>query len=285
MADEIIKECAKHILAQVSWTSGEVDGFYADMGEEWSPPDNWTDDSLVIALSPEAEHQIREMGPVLDQSREFGEDEWPDDEEEFGASRGQASNMYWLGRYYQMSPRGRIELNQTNLTAYFWQLVLELLPNHQITAWQLTRLAEATVAKTLRHEEFHHHIDVMMVLFGTRQFKDRLKEEAMAVAHSHEEVSHRGSGLGWWWDKVPEALRKDFLEKAYVYTAPGYRDWSKYQHSFRMEEHVQAYVIHPNATRLLNMAAGHRWSSWHMGHGLEMMFGHGNTHMTDIALV
>ena len=58
MTDEIIKDCAKHILAQVQWTSGEVDGFYADMGEEWSPPDNWTDDSPVITLSPQAESQI-----------------------------------------------------------------------------------------------------------------------------------------------------------------------------------------------------------------------------------
>jgi hypothetical protein len=284
MTDEIIKDCAKHILAQVPWTSGEEDGFYADMGEERRPPDNWTDDSPVITLSPQAESQIRKMGPVLGHSRELGEDEWPDDEEEYGTSTGQKSNTYWLGRYYQMSPRGLVELNQTNLTAFFWQLMLELLPHHRITAWQLSRLAEATVAKTLRHEEFHHHIDVMMVLFGTRQFKDRLKEEAMAVAHSHEQVSWGGSGPSQWWDKVPKVLRKDFLDKAYVYTAPGYRDWSQYQH-YRMRDHVATYVIHPNAIRLLSMAFGRRWSLSHMGHQWMMMLDDINTDMTDVVLV
>ena len=249
MTDEIIKDCAKHILAQVQWTSGEVDGFYADMGEEWSPPDNWTDDSPVITLSPQAESQIRKMGPVLGHSRELGEDEWSDDEEEYGAYTGQKSNTYWLGCYYRMSPRGRIELYQT-----------------------------------LHHEEFHHHIDVIMVLFGTRQFKDRLKEEAMAVAHSHEQVSRNGSGLGWWWDKVPKVLRKDFLDKAYVYTAPGYRDWSQYPH-YRKGDHVTTYVIHPNAIRLLSMASGHQWSLSHMGYWWGKVFDDINTDMTDVVLV
>lgn len=298
--ENLIQECAKTILSSIEWSAGEEQGTYIedDAFGEWDK-EGWEDASPLIGFTGDQEQRIREMRPTIEELMARGSDEWTDelgdDETEEGdrvrnksASSGSET---WLGRYFAMAPRGKIELHQQRLTAFFWQLILVLRRNHRITAWQLSRLAEAAVAKTFRHEQFHHFIDVAMVLFGTRQFKRRLLEEALAVAYSQWEVERRGGGSWYWSDKpgpaqVPQALRDAFLAVAFNYTAPGYRDWRKYQ-GWKCTEAAPNYVIHPNARRLFEIASGerpwHHHPRWHMW--FDKMMDRYDDDLVDVVLV
>lgn len=297
--EKIIQECAKAILSSVEWSAGEEQGKYveADAFGEWNK-EGWEDTSPLIGFTGDEERRIREMRPTIEELMERGSDEWTDElgDDEAEGNRGRHKSASsgpetWLGRYFAMAPRGKIELHQQRLAAFFWKLILVLRRNHRITAWQLARLAEATVAKTFRHEQFHHFIDVSMVLLGTRQFKRRLLEEALAVAYSQREVERNGGSWPYWENQrgqahVPQALRDAFLAEAFNYTAPGYRDWRKYQ-GWKCMEAAQEYVIHPNARRLLEIASGarpwHHHPRWHMW--FDMMMDRYDDDLVDVVLV
>lgn len=155
-----------------------------------------------------------------------------------------------LGAYFKMNPRGRIELYAGPLTWCFWDLIFGLNKEFNITRSQLRNLAKIWVNKTLVHERFHHLIDVLMVLFGTHKFKNRLVEEALAVAMSYHVNTYDEYGVEKEFRKVNDPVTKEFLNRAYAYTAPGYRDWRIYSRSHVGLE-TRIYVIHPRAQLIL----------------------------------
>jgi hypothetical protein len=186
-------------------------------------------------VSIESEELIKQLRPTLGEILELGEEH---------------ENIA-LGVYYAMSPRGKIVLYWERIGSFFWHIMIDLIKNkrHQITVYELSKLAEATVAKTFYHEMFHHKSDLLTILFGSR--KEYLREEAFAVAASYFEVKSCGGG----WDYASHKLREDFLSLAYQYTAPGYRDWVNFKHRWHYEEEALEYVIHPVALRLLKLAS------------------------------
>jgi len=73
---------------------------------------------------------------------ERGSDEWTDElgDDEAEGNRGRHKSASsgpetWLGHYFAMAPRGKIELHQQRLGALFWQLILVLRCNDRITGW------------------------------------------------------------------------------------------------------------------------------------------------------
>lgn len=226
------------------WVSAIVDSIQWNIGSEergrYVPPrENDGCNALQVQIPDKAREKIARLKPALDQLRETGEDGL-------------------LGCYFAMRPRGQIALDFRGLRAFFWQVLVEVLAdNQQMTAWQLSRLADATVWKTLCHEQFHHMIDVLMLLFGTHQYGDRLHEEALAVAYSHHEISQGGGGRTKDWFGLPPALRNSFLDHAYRHTAPGYRDWPKFA-GLDWKDATLKYVMHPNVRSLIPLE---RWTA------------------------
>lgn len=237
---QIAQDLAAEILTDISWLAGDLPGDYLESEAFGEHNDKeWQDGSQYISIPQDSLDQIESLEPRL------------------GHLLEQQGECDLLGAYFQMDPRGQIELYCSALSSCFWQLALQLLDKFQISAWQLSRLAEAWVEKTIEHEKFHHRIDMLMVLFGTHPFKDRLLEEALAVACSYQRVSRSGGSYFWWWDKLPEDLRTSFLDCAYRYTAPGYRDWKIHQDRIWVDSTI-SYVVHPNAKRLLELACKER---------------------------
>ncbi len=226
---DVIKDSAQAILKMVPWDAVDKEG-NIDKSKDYK-------DSLV-SISPESGVLIKQLKPTLGEVSELGED----------------NEKIVLGVYYSMSPRGKIVLYWERIGSFFWHIISELMNNkkHKITAYQLLKLAEATVAKTAYHEMFHHKSDVLTILFGTR--KEYLREEAFAVAASYFEVEWNGGGWNTGWDSVPKKLREDFLNLAYQYSAPGYRDWVNFKDRRDYEKQLLEYVIHPTALRLLKLA-------------------------------
>ena len=259
---EVPQKLATEILTAIAWLAGELPGSYVQIDAMGNHNDKeWKDTSPLVVISGESRKLIEKLEPSLEALMETGECDL-------------------LGAYFRMKPRGRIELYRGPLSSCFWQMVPKLVDQFPVTAWQLSRLAEAWVQKTLKHEEFHHHIDVLMVLFGTHAFKDRLLEEALAVACSHNDVSRRGGSV-FYWDNLPEPLKAHFLDSAYRYSAPGYRDWKKYE-GWEWKNATIGYVIHPNAQRLIEMASGEPFQGSHM---MRHMFDYDSSNMVDIEIV
>lgn len=235
--EKIIQECAQRTLKMVDWQAGDKSGSYIEEDALGGPNKKRDDNTLLVSLSEESRTMIRRLEPTPDQLAEWGEE---------------GENVA-LGRYFEMAPRGRIELYWERIGSFFWHIAADMLSRHKITAYQLSRLVEATVAKTAFHEMFHHQADVLTTLFGTRrQFPD---EEALAVAASYYEVEQSGGCVSWNWNGVPKKLREDFLILAYRYHAPGYRDWVNYKNRTDYAAGVFEYLVHPTALRLLKLAS------------------------------
>ncbi|MBU1654955.1 MAG: hypothetical protein KJ558_09055, partial [Gammaproteobacteria bacterium] len=176
------------------------------------------------------------------------------------------SNFIWLGRYFPMAPEGLIQLHQERLGYFFWKLWVKRLRQHSITAYQLSRLAEATVMKTLSHEAFHHRSDLVRLLHGDNSPRYcPLVEEALAVASSWHHVRRQGRA----WD-MPEALWDGFLTEAYRYTAPGYRDWEGCRGS-NFFSGFQNHVLSPRAIAVLGRHGRCETTTWEMARRYRMM--------------
>jgi hypothetical protein len=244
----LIEQLAQHIVeTMVDWNADSVESTYCPHSAEG--PEQEAAGNVPIVLSTEARGRIRELRPTPEEIAAHGED-GPIDGEGGQPGGTSPSGSHLLGRYYRMNPLGRIELYTDGIGSFFWHLIADLSAKHSITARQLSRLAEATVAKTTVHELFHHRSDIMMVMFGTRPLWDRLREEALAVASSHLHVSHSLS-VGPGNPAIPEPLRQDFLDRAYRYSAPGYSDWTKYSDRTALIGGYIEHWVHPNALRLL----------------------------------
>lgn len=236
--EKIIQQCTQLILNMVGWQAENASGSYIQEDALGGPDKKRDDNTPRASLSAESLTKIRELKPTPGELAELGEE----------------GENVWLGRYFEMAPRGRIELSWERIGSFFWHIAADMLSHHQITAYQLSRLAEATVAKTVLHEMFHHQADVLTTLFGNRRrFPD---EEGFAVAASYHEVERRGGCVSWNWDVVPKKLRQDFLKLAYCYHAPGYRDWVNYKNRGDYRGRVFEYLVHPTALRLLKLASG-----------------------------
>ncbi len=226
---EVIQECTRLVLQMVEWGTNES-GSYVEEGALGESP--------LVSLSEENYAKIRKLEPTPGQVTELGEE----------------GDSVALGRYFAMAPRGRIELYWERIGSFFWHIAADMLSDHKITAYQLSRLAEAAVAKTALHEMFHHQADVFRVLFGNRRrFPDK-KEAAFAVAASYHEVKNVGGGWHGW-ITVPETLQTEFLERAYRYGALGYRDWVKYKDAKEHYARKFEFLLRPAAFRKLRLAS------------------------------
>lgn len=202
---QVIEECTQLVLKMVEWKAGDESGSYIEEDALRGSDKKRNDNTPFVSLSKESLVRIGGLRPTPGEIAELGEE---------------GENVA-LGCYFEMAPRGRIELYWERIGSFFWHIAADMPSRGKITAYQLSRLTEATVAKTAFHEMFHHQADVLTALFGNRRrFPD---EEAFAVAASCHEVERSGGCVSWNWNGVPKKLRENFLKLAYRYSAIAHR--------------------------------------------------------------
>jgi hypothetical protein len=148
--------------------------------------------------------------------------------------------MNTLGTYRRMRSPGLITINIDNMQIFFWSIICELSCKNRytLTREKIEELARLCILKTLYHELFHHFTDVQSYI--TRKFRyDYFTEEALAVACSRHMVGFEAQ------NNTP--FVSDFLNLAYSYTMPGYRDWVDYksdeQFLLKLSEYIE--IIDP----------------------------------------
>ena len=77
---------------------------------------------------------------------------------------------------------------------------------------------------------------------------------ALAVVYGHRHAKLILSPDGQ--DLPANSLFNVFLDKAFRYTAPGYKDWTKYAKIDDFRNELSRHLIHGSALRLLNSAGG-----------------------------
>ncbi len=148
--------------------------------------------------------------------------------------------MNTLGTYRRMRSPGLITINIDNMQIFFWSIICELSCKNRytFTREKIEELARLCILKTLYHELFHHFTDVQSYI--SRNFRyDYFTEEALAVACSRHMVGFEAQ------NNTP--FVSDFLNLAYSYTIPGYRDWVDYksdeQFLLKLSEYIE--IIDP----------------------------------------
>ena len=127
-----------------------------------------------------------------------------------------------LGTYRRMQSPGVLTIHVDNMQIFFWSIIFELSCKNRytFTREKIEELARLCILKTLYHELFHHFTDVQSYI--TRMFHyDYFMEEALAVACSRHMVGFEAQ------NNTP--FVSDFLNLAYSYSLPGYRDWVDYK--------------------------------------------------------
>lgn len=156
-----------------------------------------------------------------------------------------------LGSYTPMSSPGTIKLYLNSLRGLFWHSVKDL---HQkgYAFWEddLEKLARLTVGKTYWHEHFHLFTDVQHFLFSGFN-KERLKEEALAVAFSLLKISEERDRASSVIGRIANVHYSAFLNILFDYRSPGYQDWRNYSSNETFSDGLLQYVNPPNAGRLL----------------------------------
>jgi len=157
-----------------------------------------------------------------------------------------------LGTYRPMHSPGVVTLYWDRIGGFMWHTLLELAREGFVVGQaDAINLAQLAVHKTWTHELFHHACDVGRHLFGGSCEHDR--EEALAVAWSHRRVTRRYAGRRHiprrprFDDRVNPGLTGAFIERAWRYTAPGYRDWARFSSDLAFSHAVAEYLI-PDAT-------------------------------------
>ncbi len=256
---DAIRVGAIEALEIVDWRAGNGNGEYVN---KWSG-----DSNSYVELPVVSRQAISRMRPIRDEISRCGIDEMVDEMEEGGNIATCSGPPIWvLGRYFRMGPPAKIELYVKQIGIFFWQLLVDLMTRHSdITAFQLSRLADAAVAITLVHELFHCHSHQLTVLFNTGS-RNRLREEALAVAASWYEVSRRdgfymlsmrGGSEPMLNMDIPKVLHEDFLNIAYQYTAPGYRDWHLFKTRPAFCQGVFEHVVHPSSQYIQSEGGDH----------------------------
>ena len=133
-----------------------------------------------------------------------------------------------LGCYRAMNSPGLITLYWERIGQFFWQIALDInRMGYYMESQDFERMAHMAVYKTYTHEQFHHFCDVARYLCGST--KDRMTEEALAVAWSYRQVQAQ---RGTWQSKearLSSPFYSEMMRRMYRYTGPGYRDWVQYQ--------------------------------------------------------
>ena len=183
----------------------------------------------------------------------------------YGSSDDYVSSIL-LGSYQSMHSQGIVTLYSSNLTNFFWRLVLDIdvaLPTWNWRQEDFKMLAEWVANQTYYHERFHHSMDGLRLLFDVQTF-DSLQEEALAVAYSRYSLNQDA------WNKLRDlnvsvkmpfnlevpaerVLRGEFLRLAFCYTSPGYRDWQQYADVAALQTGVCDYLRLKNSTWLRSL--------------------------------
>jgi hypothetical protein len=131
-------------------------------------------------------------------------------------------SMNCLGTYRSMSSPGLITLHMDNIQVFFWSIICSLTceKGYVFTREKIEELAKLCILKTLYHELFHHVIDAQKYFLNNYHY-DYYIDEALAVACSRHLVGFEAQF------NLP--FVSDFLDLAYSYNQPGYRDWVKYK--------------------------------------------------------
>jgi len=151
----------------------------------------------------------------------------------------------WLGSYRRMQSPGILRLNLDNIQIFFWDIICRMAckDGYEFTRIQITELARLSIYKTLYHELFHHFMDVQSYIVANHKFK-RMEEEALAVACSRILVGFES--------KYNRLYVSDFLNEAYSYTAPGYKDWERYRSDEQFILGVMEYMPLENNKKGVN---------------------------------
>lgn len=138
-----------------------------------------------------------------------------------------ATRKSLLGCYYGMRSPGKVVLFTGNLKSFFDSLMLEVLKvTPYITRSDLATAAKLVAYKTWHHELFHFDCNVLAIMFGTR--KDRLKEEALAVAWSRHKIAEERKNGQTQIGKMSGVVYGVLMDRAYRYRSAGYCDWPNY---------------------------------------------------------
>lgn len=194
MAD-IIKMATAYILAPLK----EHDWASAKQEDPFGP---------LIAHSgdiPETMREILEIEGILERYKHEGEE--------------------LLGCYHGMSSPGRITLFGDTLRSLFWAIIFRLSrTGYQFWKEDLEALAQMTALKTWKHEQFHLFVDIQEHLAPGHGAVGRLMEEAMACAHSWQQLQLTSPAK-----RILPSLRRPFLALAFDYGhKPGYADWPQF---------------------------------------------------------
>jgi len=180
----------------------------------------------------------------------------------YGSSDDYDSSIL-LGSYQSMHSQGIVTLYSSNLTNFFWRLVLDIdaaLPTWNWRQEDFKILAEWVANQTYYHERFHHSMDGLRLMFDVQTF-DNFMEEALAVAYSRYSLNQDA------WNKrrdlnvsvkrvlnreapAERVLRGEFLRLAFCYSSPGYRDWQQYADVAALQTGVCDYLGLKNRTKL-----------------------------------
>ena len=127
-----------------------------------------------------------------------------------------------LGTYQSMQSPGIITLNMNNIQIFFWSIIctLSCQKGYVFTREKIEELAKLCILKTLYHELFHHVIDAQKYFLADYRY-DYYIDEALAVACSRHMVGFEA--------KFNLPYVSDFLDLAFSYSQPGYRDWINYK--------------------------------------------------------
>jgi hypothetical protein len=162
----------------------------------------------------------------------------------------QPPQPFLLGIYYPMSSPGHVVLFTRNIQLFYRSLLREVLRRvPSISKPDMETAVRLVVLKTYYHECFHFDCDLLRRLFGKGQ-RDRLMEEALAVAWSRMQVakdrSQWNTGIG----RMNALVYNLFVRLAYQYRSAGYCDWPLYADDVRFKAGLRDFFDPPNANFL-----------------------------------
>lgn len=154
-----------------------------------------------------------------------------------------------LGRYYPMQSPGCIVLYQRNLKLFYRSLIREVLKTvPALSKSDLEATLRLVVLKTYYHEGFHFDCNLLHKLFDSQ--KDRLREEALAVAWSRMRIAKDRDQWNTSTGRMNALVYNLIVRLAYRYRSPGYCDWPHYADEVRFKSGLRDYIDPPHAAFL-----------------------------------
>lgn len=147
-----------------------------------------------------------------------------------------------LGCYHPMKSPGTLILFKGNLARFYRSLLRTIMPQvRYLSRADIEAGARLVTLGTYYHERFHFDCDLLRNLFNTTQL-DPLIEEALAMAYERLRLATDRKDGKSKISRMNGALYSLLMRYGYVYTSPGYRDWSLYADETRFSDGLLNYL-------------------------------------------